>query len=65
MVRPVCPFTTRCKDCGWHHTVIPNSDVLRYEDCAAVCPRCRSEVVRMEQATVWEVAVAKLMRLLG
>lgn len=64
MVRPMRPFTTRCNDCGWNHTVIPNSDVLRYEDCPGVCPRCGSEAVRMDQATAWEIAVAKLMRLL-
>jgi Zn finger protein HypA/HybF involved in hydrogenase expression len=65
MVRPVRPFTMRCKDCGWSQTVMPLSDVLRYEDCPEVCPRCKGQAVQMEQATALEVAVAKVKRLLG
>ena len=65
MVRPVSPFTMRCKDCGWSQTVIPLSDVLRYEDCPEVCPRCKNRDVKMEQATALEVAVAKVKRLFG
>lgn len=65
MVRPVHPFTMRCKDCGWSQTVIPLSDVLRFEDCPEVCPRCKSGGVSMEQATALEVAVAKVKRLFG
>ena len=65
MVRPMCPFTMRCKDCGWSQTVIPLSDVLRFEDCPEVCPRCKGQTVQMEQATALEVAVAKVKRLLG
>lgn len=65
MVRPVRPFTMRCKDCGWSQTVFPLSDVLRFEDCPEVCPRCKSRVVSMEQATALEVAVAKVKRLFG
>lgn len=65
MVRPVRPFTMRCKDCGWSQTVIPLSDVLRYEDCPEVCPHCKGQAVQMEQATALEVAVAKVKRLLG
>ena len=65
MVRPVRPFTMCCKDCGWSQTVIPLSDVLRFEDCPEVCPRCKSRDVKMEQATALEVAVAKVKRLFG
>ncbi|AFY17851.1 hypothetical protein PputUW4_00644 [Pseudomonas sp. UW4] len=65
MVRPVRPFTMRCKNCGWSQTVIPLSDVLRFEDCPEVCPRCKSRDVSMEQATAMEVAVAKVKRLFG
>lgn len=65
MVRPVRPFTMRCKDCGWSQTVIPLSDVLRFEGCPEVCPRCKSRDVNMEQATALEVAVAKVKRLFG
>lgn len=65
MVRPVHPFTMRCKDCGWSQTVIPLSDVLRFDDCPEVCPRCRGQDVQMEQATALEVAVAKLKRFCG
>jgi len=65
MVRPVRPFTMRCKDCGWSLTVVPLSDVLRFEDCPEVCPRCKSRDVKMEQATALEVAVAKVKRLFG
>lgn len=64
MVRPVRPFTTRCKDCGWSQTVVPLSDVLRYEDCPGVCPHCKGSNVQMDQATAVEVAVAKLKQLL-
>ncbi|VVQ37457.1 hypothetical protein PS943_05278 [Pseudomonas fluorescens] len=65
MVRPVRPFTMRCKDCGWSQTVIPLSDVLQFDDCPEVCPRCRGQDVQMEQATALEVAVAKLKRFCG
>ena len=65
MVRPVRPFTMRCKDCGWSQTVVPLSDVLRFEDSPEVCPRCKSRDVKMEQATALEVAVAKVKRLFG
>lgn len=65
MVRPVRPFTMRCKDCGWSQTVIPLSDVLQFDDCPEVCPRCRGQDVQMEQATTLEVAVAKLKRFCG
>ena len=65
MVRPVRPFTMRCKDCGWSQTVIPLSDVLQFDDCPEVCPRCRGQDVQMEQATAPEVAVAKLKRFCG
>jgi Zn finger protein HypA/HybF involved in hydrogenase expression len=65
MVRPVRPFTMRCKDCGWSQTVVPLSDVLRFEDCPEVCPRCKSRDVKMEPATTLEVAVAKVKRLFG
>lgn len=65
MVRPVRPFTMRCKDCGWSQTVIPLSDVLQIDDCPEVCPRCRGQDVQMEQATALEVAVAKLKRFCG
>lgn len=65
MVRPVRPFTMRCKYCGWRQTVIPLSDVLRFEDCPEVCPRCKSRDVKVEQATALEVAVAKVKRLFG
>jgi Zn finger protein HypA/HybF involved in hydrogenase expression len=65
MVRPVRPFTMRCKDCGWSQTVVPLSDVLRFEDCPEVCPRCKSRDVKMEQATTLEVVVAKVKRLFG
>ncbi|MNR17116.1 hypothetical protein D3C85_1337580 [compost metagenome] len=65
MVRPVRPFTMRCKDCGLSQTVVPLSDVLRFEDCPEVCPRCKSRDVKMEQATALEVAVAKVKRLFG
>lgn len=65
MVRPVRPFTMRCKDCGWSQTVVPLSDVLRFEDCPEVCPLCKSRDVKMEQATALEVAVAKVKRLFG
>ncbi len=65
MVRPVRPFTMRCKDCGWSQTVIPLSDVFQFDDCPEVCPRCRGQDVQMEQATALEVAVAKLKRFCG
>lgn len=65
MVRPVRPLTMRCKDCGWSQTVIPLSDVLQFDDCPEVCPRCRGQDVQMEQATALEVAVAKLKRFCG
>ena len=65
MVRPVRPFTMRCKECGWSQTVVPLSDVLRFEDCPEVCPRCKNRDLKMEQATALEVAVAKVKRLFG
>lgn len=66
MPTPCPPATFRCPQCGWHKTVIANSDVmLPGHTWFEACPECHHAPLTRVPATQVALAVAKLRALIN
>ena len=53
------PFKYKCPKCGYSKIVKPKSDVMDLVEMLNICPKCKSEMERVE-LNILETVVVKL-----
>lgn len=53
------PFKYKCPKCGYSKIVKPKSDVIDLVEMLNICPKCKSEMERVE-LNILETVVVKL-----
>ncbi len=53
------PFKYKCPKCGYSKIVKPKSDVIDLVEMLNICPKCKSEMERVE-LNILETIVVKL-----